>query len=212
MSDDAWHKLAAPFPAAAMRWRVVALSSDRAQARLRPLLEYQAVVDRFDEVLGRAGWSLQLAPLGASAVVCTLQALGVSKSVAVAFGTDDAEKAARDAVALAAEQFGLRPPVERAAEYWVECDPESGEPLYEPTISPPVVTARDEAAPVSHDKTPGQQAIDRLLERLKAEGQGLEAAKLVVAYGGYGSSPEKARELYGKLRALLLNQEAVGGA
>lgn len=211
MSDNAWHKLAAPFPAAATRWRVVALSSDRMQAKLRPLLDYQAVVDRLDEVLGPAGWSWQLAPLGASAVVCTLQALGVSKSAALSFSTDNAERAARDALAMSAELFGLRPPADLAAEYWVECDPESGEPLYEPTISPPVVMASEEATAVDNAKTPGQQAIDRLLERLKAEGQGLEAAKLVVAYGGYGSSPEKARELYGKLRALLFHHEAVDG-
>jgi hypothetical protein len=212
VTDDAWDKLAAPFPAAALRWRVMALSEDKAQARLRPLLEHKAVVCRLDEVLKRAGWSSQLAPLGASAVICTLSALGVSKSVALAFGPNDAERTARDAFVLCAEQFGLLPPVERDAEYWVECDSENGEPLYEPAIPDPVLAARDEAAPVSYDKTPGQQAIDRLLERLKAEGQGLEAAKLVVAYGGYGSSPEKARELYGKLRTLLLNQEAVSGA
>jgi hypothetical protein len=52
-------------------------------------------------------------------------------------------------------------------------------------------------------KPEGQQAIDRLVERLRAEGNGLETARLLVRYGGYGSDPQAARELYGKLRELL---------
>jgi hypothetical protein len=50
----------------------------------------------------------------------------------------------------------------------------------------------------------GQRMIDRLLERLKDEGQGLAAARLLVKYGGYGKDPEAARELYAKLRELLI--------
>ena len=53
-------------------------------------------------------------------------------------------------------------------------------------------------------KSAGQQAIDKLVDRLKADGKGLGAAKLLNAYGGYGSDPVAARELYAKLRALLL--------
>jgi hypothetical protein len=46
--------------------------------------------------------------------------------------------------------------------------------------------------------------IDRLVERLKEEGQGLAAARLLVKHGGYGNDPAAARELYAQLRALLL--------
>lgn len=49
----------------------------------------------------------------------------------------------------------------------------------------------------------GQQMIDRLLERLKDEGQGLAAARLLVRHGGYGNDPTSARELYSELRDLL---------
>lgn len=45
--------------------------------------------------------------------------------------------------------------------------------------------------------------IDRLIERLKAEGQGLAAARILVKHGGYGKDPQAARELYGELRDLL---------
>ncbi len=60
-------------------------------------------------------------------------------------------------------------------------------------------------------KPAGQQMIDRLVERLKDEGQGLAAARLLVRFGGYGKDPDTARELYAHLRALLRG-EPVGAA
>lgn len=53
-------------------------------------------------------------------------------------------------------------------------------------------------------KPEGQQMIDRLIERLKAQGQGLAAARILVKHGGYGKDPQAARELYAGLRQLLL--------
>jgi hypothetical protein len=65
-------------------------------------------------------------------------------------------------------------------------------------------------------KPEGQQIIDKLIERLKAEGQGLAAARIMVRHGGYGKDPQAARELYGELRALLragaAEREPDGGA
>jgi hypothetical protein len=55
-------------------------------------------------------------------------------------------------------------------------------------------------------RSEGQQVIERLVERLRAEGLGREAATLVVEHGGYGRSPEEARELYRRLRELLLER------
>ena len=51
--------------------------------------------------------------------------------------------------------------------------------------------------------------IDRLVERLKQEGHGLAAARLLNRFGGYGKDAAAARELYGELRALLVRE--VGG-
>jgi hypothetical protein len=53
--------------------------------------------------------------------------------------------------------------------------------------------------------------IDRLVERLKDEGQGLAAARLLVRYGGYGKDPDAARELYAQLRELLRSAPAASG-
>jgi hypothetical protein len=57
-------------------------------------------------------------------------------------------------------------------------------------------------------KPAGQQMIDRLIERLKAQGQGLAAARILVRHGGYGKDPQAARELYAELRQLLLGAAA----
>jgi hypothetical protein len=65
--------------------------------------------------------------------------------------------------------------------------------LAEPGVAPGGATEKPEA----------QQLIDRLLERLKSQGQGLVAARILVRYGGYGRDPVAARQLYAELRALL---------
>jgi hypothetical protein len=75
---------------------------------------------------------------------------------------------------------------------------------------PATVAARD-GAPVA-EKPTGQQMIDRLVDRLKEEGQGLAAARLLVRYGGYGKDPDTARELYAQLRVLLRGEAAAGPA
>jgi hypothetical protein len=63
-----------------------------------------------------------------------------------------------------------------------------------------------EARGLSRD---GLAMIDRLVERLKASGQGLQAARLLVRYGGYGKDAEAARALYGALRSLLKSGDGV---
>lgn len=87
-----------------------------------------------------------------------------------------------------------------------------GAPSPELPTPPPSSVSPLSAPPTPQDPAPsapkpaGQQAIDRLLERLRAEGLGLQAAKLVVQYGGYGADPAAAKELYAQLRALLLSR------
>jgi len=69
-----------------------------------------------------------------------------------------------------------------------------------------------QAPTAAHDgetaKPDGHQVIDRLVERLREEGLGADAARLVTSYGGYGGDPEASRELYAKLRALLVQRSA----
>ncbi len=117
-----------------------------------------------------------------------------------------------------------------AAERRVAFDPEAGVALHEPDVSegaaneaadeavagteagatavseqlvaalPDVREAEVQARGLTND---GLRMIDRLVERLKDDGQGLAAARLLVRFGGYGKDPDAARELYGELRALL---------
>ena len=244
-----WEQLAAPFPRDALTWRVLELSEDGLRARLKPRVRAEALLARLDAVASPSGWSNVYAPVGAHALCCTLTVMDVTKSVVVALPAlpgrgEDAEARADDALARVAERFGMRPPVNAEASYWVDYDPEVGEPLYEPDTgsssaspseaapseavqpsAPPSpqpnlqqksqeASSADESADESIEGTPqptppavksaGQQAIDRLVDRLKEEGRGLEAARLLNAYGGYGGNPGAARELYAKLRALLL--------
>lgn len=58
-------------------------------------------------------------------------------------------------------------------------------------------------------KPAGHEVIERLLDRLREEGLGKEAARLVVTHGGYGRSQAEARELYRNLRALLVSAATV---
>ncbi len=251
---EVWAQLAAPFPRDALTWRVVELSEDGLRARVEPHVRAPALVARLDEVLTMSGWSNTYAPVGVHALLCTLTIMDVTKSVVVALpaGSEGAARGesagtrADDALARAAERFGMRPPVSAEASYWVDYDPEAGEPLYEPeavgaslsdvqpssqpdalpdsqpdfpqTSQParpaqvPVQPAQEKVQapqpPAPPAKSAGQQAIDRLVDRLKEEGRGLEAAKLLTAYKGYGGDPGEARELYAKLRALLLGDGA----
>ena len=225
-----WQKLAAPFPYDAILWRIVRLADDQQTAQVHPQLRAAAVIARLNSVVGIAGWSNHFSPIGNEGLCCTLSVGEVRKSVVVSLGMGDAKDLPRssaeradDALAKAAEHFAMLPPVDQTLSYWVDYDPENRVILYEPApIAPvqpalaPVHSPADSVNSTEHgdaypndsydDKSAGQQAIDRLLERLQQEGLGLEAAKLSISYGGYGSSPEAARAFYRELRGLLLKR------
>jgi hypothetical protein len=202
VSEDIWALLASPFALESLQWRIIRLSEDGQRAQLRPQLRAGAVVARLDEVAGVEGWSNHLTPFG-EALICTLSVGSVSKSAVSDAPLLKPAERAEDALVRAAELYGMRPPADQKAEYWVDYNPEAEEILYEPELQAPVHAPAPEP-----QRSEGQRAIDRLVERLKEDGLGLEAAKLVSAYGGYGSSSEQARELYGRLRALLKDKPA----
>jgi hypothetical protein len=191
-----WKKLALPF--SEFEWRIVEISSDGKQARLRPQLPYPLVIQRLNEVAGLEGWSNRYFPLAEGVFSCEISLQGVTKSCWVADKkVVPTELLAQDAVVYAAEYFGMISGVKLRPDYWVEYDPQQGI-LFEPEPA----MMQSEAASIP-EKPAGQQAIDKLIERLREQGQGLEAAKLLIRYGGYGQNPEAARELYSKLRDLL---------
>lgn len=188
------------------------LAPDKLSAQVRPQLRVAALAARLDAVLGPGGWSHTFVALGERGLACTLSLGEAHKSAAVAYTVHTGvAEAAEDALAAAAVFFGLEPPLSLAELPWVDYDPEQGQILYEPDLSAatPVLEA---APPATEPSTPappapkpaGQQAIDKLVDRLKAEGKGLPAARLLNTYGGYGSDPSAARELYARLRELLL--------
>ena len=224
MGQDTWTSLAQPFPETALEWRVLRLDDEQLRAQARPQLRVDAVLRRLDETVGVAKWSNTLLSLGSSADVlalaCTLTVEGVSKSATATLGAESIGVLADDALVYAAERFHMLPPADLTLSYWVDYDKENRAMLYEPSAQPaqtpaptPDLTAPNLNAPNLNTEAPsvsqpaakpaGQQAIDRLVERLKAEGQGLEVAKLINTYGGYGANPNAARELYAKLRELL---------
>lgn len=207
MSRSDWDRLAAPFPAEAITWRVLEVAPDGRSARVRASLTATAIAARLDEVVGPDGWRFRFQEL-LEAVACELSiGNGVRSAVASRLPLEAPEDTAQASLALAAEFFGMRPPFDTSLPYWVDYDPDEGiSPMAEAAYSPAVgERSRGDTAGVApiEGKPQGQQVIDRLVERLKDEGLGLEAARLLVEYGGYGSDPQTARELYGRLRELL---------
>ncbi len=196
-----WSQLSLPLLPQDFEWRIIEVSTDNKQARLRPQLNYDKVIQRLNEVLGLEGWSNRYFPLAIGVFSSELTIQGVTKSCWVADrGLVNSELLAQDALVYAAEYFGIVSAVKQRPDYWVEYDPEQQTILFEP--EPELILAAS-PTPDIPEKPAGQQAIDKLLERLKQEGQGLEAAKLLIRFGGYGQNPEAARELYSKLRDLL---------
>lgn len=231
MQLEVWARLTSPFPPEALTWIVAELSADGSRARLEPAWVPEAVRARLDSEIGVEGWSYTLQAAGAAGVVCALTIAGVTRSAAASTSVNPEQVAIRSrlestaalAFARCARQFDIRPPVESTDDtYWVDFDPETGESIYDPEPVPirqnlPSILEGlqvERAAPTDsqpateHDPGALRGAsnealamIEKLIDRLKAEGLGREAAKLVATY--HGGSAEDARELYRRLRELL---------
>jgi hypothetical protein len=204
----------APFAPADVSWDATTTNDAGDEVLLTPRLSRRAIVARLDEVGGVAGWSLILAPTEGG-IVATLRVDDVTKSAAadhLAVVAPSAEETADRALARAAEAFGLRPA--ETGPRWAPFDPDARVVLDDAPAPAPAAAdlAEESAVPdvmrssaAARGLTPeALQMIDRLVERLKEEGQGLAAARLLVKHGGYGNDPAAARELYAQLRALLL--------
>lgn len=229
VSDAPWTRLAAPFPVSDVVWDVVSVDAAGEEASVLPRLRREALEARLDEVFGVVGWSVTFVPFAEAAVGCTLEVQEVRKATVVNAMAGGAAVTAAAAFAGAAARFGLVAPVV-PAERRVAFDPEAGVALHEPEVSADAVQevtnhetsheaaaataasgqlhaslpdAREAVVPARGLSSDGFRMIDRLVERLKDEGQGLAAARLLVRFGGYGKDPDAARELYGELRALL---------
>lgn len=226
-----WQQLARFFPDTMLEWRIVERAENNTLALVRPQVQIQQVLSHLDALAGRSGWSNSFFMVGNQAVGCALTISGVAKSVVLPLAypnmLEDAAQRADDALVQAAERFGILPEADVSLCYWVEADPEAGTILHEPTeiqrypkvlqvlqTSPSEVgeEGKLDARPLGMGNLPpkpsGQMMIDKLLERLKQEGRGLEAAKLVITHKGYGNDADEAKRLYGKLRDLLKQASA----
>ena len=228
-----WTRLAAPFPVSDVVWDVVSVDAAGDEASVLPRVRREALEARLDQVCGVTGWSVTFAPYAAGAVGCTLEVLEVRKATVVNAIAGGAAVTAAAAFAAAAARFGLVAPVatvERRVAFDPEAgvalhEPDVSEGAAHETAhetaheAPAGTEAAATAAPEGLDaalpdvreadvqarglSNDGLRMIDRLVERLKDDGQGLAAARLLVRFGGYGKDPDAARELYGELRTLL---------
>lgn len=217
---EVWARLTSPFPSEALAWNVARLlvEGDSVRAQLEPCWAPDAVRARLDQQLGLDGWSYSLSAAGEAGVVCSLTVAGVTRSAA-AGGLKSGvplEQVAQLAFSRCARQFGIAPLLAPQHDsYWVEFDPDSNEPLFLPDGVPldaglqaPQAPGAEpvEAPAAARDASSEALAmIEKLVDRLKEKGMGREAAKLVARH--HDGSADGARELYGRLRALLLNSE-----
>lgn len=219
MSDATWTRLAAPFGDAAVTWDVLSVDEDDASALVAPRLVRDELVARLDQVCGVAGWSLGISAAPGGAMLCTLEIGGVRKSAVADPLPAGAAATADAALAAAAWLFGMRlsePHRPHRVPYDVVAgavldgpgaEGVAGAAATDPGEVEPVEDLREVDARGRGLSSEGLRMIDRLIERLKDEGQGLAAARLLVRYGGYGKDAETARELYGALRELLKRRD-----
>lgn len=186
MNSEVWNKLAEPFPAGEVQWRVEALSKDKRRAMVVPYVDARTVLDRLDEVLGPSGWSDGYEVLatkeGEYAVRCRLSVLDIAKEDV---GEGDSLKAAfSDALKRAAVKFGIGRYLYRMDKQWVDHDPDSGrfkvpeldgreagsgrpEAPFSPPRSQPPAQARTEgsasqaSAPAQPQESADQQPAER---------------------------------------------------
>jgi hypothetical protein len=128
MNSEVWNKLAEPFPAGEVQWRVEALSKDKRRAMVVPYVDARTVLDRLDEVLGPSGWADSYEVLEAReanyGVRCRLTLLDIAKEDV---GEGDSLKSAfSDALKRAAVKFGIGRYLYRLDKQWVDHDPDSG--------------------------------------------------------------------------------------
>lgn len=130
-TEEILSRLAAPFPADAVKFRAAVVSGNRALAV--PYLNAGAVQDRLDEVLGVAGWNDEYDCLPDGSVVCRLTVkVGDERIIKMDVGSagdqgeaGDRRKAAfADALRRAALKFRIGHSLTRLEAQWCDWDPQ----------------------------------------------------------------------------------------
>lgn len=71
-TKDIFAKLKAPFSSKYVEWRIGSTNQEKTRGRAVPYLKSKAVVDRLDEALGEANWTVQYVSGPAGGVLCRL--------------------------------------------------------------------------------------------------------------------------------------------
>ncbi len=210
MMSDIWHVLQSGFPHDAIEWRVVDINEGSSQAQVKPQLRYQAVIDRLNQI-GKTNWSNRFISISENTVVAELSIAGIVKSRVKSLRSSFINDTilTKDAFIEAAALFDILCGCEEER-FWVDYDAEAGEIVFEPELEIKEKAKVKQTAIKVEAKAKTKEVIDRLVERLGEEGLGLEAAKMLTQYGGYGNNSENAKELYGKLRELLMGKTKIG--
>lgn len=220
---DFWKQLAQPFAPEALQWHLESFSAERQQAWAVPIPTPQSLLERLDQALGPEGWEdhyevLQTSPL--VVVKCRLSLHGVAKED-VGQANTFAEAFAH-ALVKAAAKFGVGRYLQTQGQ-WIDHNPNAPTPPPKATppapthstsessppaevaseSSPPAEVASENSPPAEAAKPEPHELIDRLIERLKAQGHGKEVAKIVMKYQGYGQTLDETRRLYAELRTML---------
>lgn len=235
MLNDALVRVAQQLVEADIRWVVLELNDTAGSARLAPVFASPAVMFALDREFGADGWWLEAGEVATGTYVSV--SFGSQRRAVVATSPrfdlcidpltgdqpdgliDNVKTAWLHTVALEAINLPLDMHVEDGG--WVAWEngrPTSPLPAVDialrettPHQEPPDLPAQDasrqEGEAAAAKKSEGQQAIDRLVERLRGEGHGVEVAKIISSFGGYGTTPEERRALYGELRSLLKRQQ-----
>jgi hypothetical protein len=188
-----WDKLAEPFAEDQLDWRVEKRSSGKTFTV--PYPKQEALIERIEQHFGPYSWQdsyelLMQTPITVKARLSLhIDGLGMVSREDVGTGESFPEALAH-AFQRAALKFGLGRELQEGAQEGVEAS------------EPPSTTfqAPQEAEEVKPD---AHKHIDALMEQLKAQGMGKEAAKAVMRYGGYGKNLDESRQLFVELRNLL---------
>lgn len=127
MTDDVFERLAEPFPADAISWRVGSTTQDKSKGMALAYLDARDVMERLDLVCGPAGWQCDY-PHANGKTVCRIGIKAADEWIWKADGAGDtdveAEKGAlSDAFKRAAVRWGIGRYLYGLSSPWVEIEP-----------------------------------------------------------------------------------------
>jgi hypothetical protein len=138
-----YRRLAAPFDAAAVRWKPMKVTGTRALAAA--YIDSRAVQDRLDEVLGVDGWQDDYRCLADGSMVCRLRCriggewltkVDVGGPSEQPDGGDRLKAAFSDSLKRAAVKFGIGRYLYRLPSQWVDYDPQRKQLKQTPRLPP----------------------------------------------------------------------------